>query len=301
MKPKYKPQQTFSVAKDGFFGEYYPATGEKFKGKSLVIFGGSMGLFLLTQMLAEKFVDEGMSVMAIAYHVEEGLPKELKDQPVDVVEKAAQWLKNNGYEKVGVWGISMGGCLALLAASMMPELISCVVSVAPMEMVPQAEEKLGKNLLNGSAFSWHGKSLPYMKFVPSNTKECLKKYRRDSWKHKEPYSKDMLIDSYAANDNPEAVIKIWNIKGPILLQGSVNDSMCPDEETISRMEKQLADHNFAYPVETHIYPHISHLIVPIKPYSTKMFRAERKNPEGCAQDRIDLWNDTLRFLEEKWV
>lgn len=300
MKPKYKPQQTFSVAKDGFFGEFYPASGEKFKGKSLVIFGGSAGLFLLTQVLAGMFVDAGMSTMAIAYHGEEGLPKALKDQPVDVVENAAMWLKNNGYEKVGVWGISMGGCLALLAGSLMPDLISCVVSVAPLEMVSQAEGENDKHLTDGSAFSWHGESLPYMKYVPSDPKEWSGKYRRDSWKHKEPYSKDILIDSYAANDNPEAVIKIWNIKGPILLQGSVNDSMCPDEETISRMEKQLSDHNFAYPVETHIYPHISHLILPLKPYSTKLFRAERKDPEGCARDRIDSWNDTLRFLKEKW-
>lgn len=301
MKPKYKPQQTFSIAKDGFFGEYYPATGEKFKGKSLIIFGGSAGLFLLTQVLACMFVDEGMSTMAIAYHGEEGLPKALKDQPVDVVEKAAQWLKNKGCEKVGVWGISMGGCLALLAGSLMPDLISCVVSVAPLEMVSQAEGENDKHLTRGSAFSWHGKSLPYMKYVPSDPKEWSRKYHRDSWKHKELWSRDILINSYAANDNPEAVIKIWNIKGPILLQGSVHDSMCPDEETIRRMEKQLSDHNFAYPVETHIYPHISHLILPLKPYSTKLFRAERKDPEGCAQDRIDSWNDTLRFLEEKWV
>ena len=45
-------------------------------------------------------------VLILPYHGEPGLPKLLKDQPVDVIEKAALWLKAQGYEKIGLWGIS---------------------------------------------------------------------------------------------------------------------------------------------------------------------------------------------------
>lgn len=167
-KIRYTPEKKFTVKDDGFFGEFYRAEKDQFPGKAIIAFGGSQGLFLLCQWMAEKFIDAGMSTMIIAYHGEEGLPKILKDQPADAVEKAALWLRNNGFEKIGLWGISMGGTLALLAGSRLPDLISCVVSVAPMEMIPQAED--AKRPLEGSAFSWHGQSLPYMKYVPSDGK-----------------------------------------------------------------------------------------------------------------------------------
>lgn len=167
-KIRYTPEKKFTVKDDGFFGEFYRAEKDQFHGKTIIAFGGSQGLFLLCQWMAEKFIDAGMSTMIIAYHGEERLPKILKAQPADAVEKAALWLRNNGFEKIGLWGISMGGTLALLAGSRLPDLISCVVSVAPMEMIPQAED--AKRPLEGSAFSWHGQSLPYMKYVPSDGK-----------------------------------------------------------------------------------------------------------------------------------
>ena len=297
-KIRYTPEKTFTVRDDGFFGEFYRAETDQFPGKAMIAFGGSQGLFLLCQWMAEKFVDAGMNTMIIAYHGEEGLPKILKDQPADVVEKAAFWLKQNGFEKIGLWGISMGGTLALLAGSKLPELISCVVSVAPMEMIPQAEDS--KRPLEGSAFSWHGQSLPYMKYVPSDGKAWAKIYKKQSWIHKEPYSRDLLEEAYSANNNPDAVIPIWNIHGPILLLGSYQDSMCPDEKTIPRLVQQLKEHEFPYPVETHLYSHISHLIVPARPYSLKAFRAERKDPAGCTADREQSWQDTINFLHHKW-
>lgn len=216
---KYNPEKTFSVAADGFFGEFYRAPGSRFEGKSIIIFGGSMGAFAVTRMVANKFMDAGLSTMVLAYHGAKGLPKDLKDQPVDVVGKAAVWLKNHGYQKVGVWGISMGGALALVAGSLMPELLSCVVAVAPMEMVTQAELKDDKGLLEGSIFSWHGKPLPYAKYTTEDSKEWSKLYHDESRKYGEPHFRDMLEAAYEANTNEEALIKVWNTGGPILFLG----------------------------------------------------------------------------------
>lgn len=296
-KMKYRPQKKFSVAEDGFFGEFYQTENDRFPGKCMIAFGGSQGLFLLCQWMAEKFIDAGMNVLIIAYHKEKGLPKDLRDQPVESVENAALWLRSQGFKKIGVWGISMGGTLALLVGSMFPDLISCVVSIAPMEMVPQAQNSKGP--IAGSAFAYRGKPLPYMSYVPDDH-AWTSLYLKTSWQHKEPYSKDLLRIAYHANSNPEAIIPIWKINGPILLLGSVNDSVCPDEETINRLIGQLAEHRFKHVVETHIYKHISHLLVPVKPYSLKLFKAERKDPAGCAADRAASWRDTLMFLKNKW-
>jgi hypothetical protein len=110
--------------------------------------------------------------------------------------------------------------------------------------------------MDGSAFSWHGQSLPFMKYVPSDGKEWVKIYKKQSWAHKEPYARDLLEVEYEANDNPDAVIPVWNINGLVLLPGSYQDSMYPDEKTIPRLVQQLNEHDFSYTVE-HISMYIA--------------------------------------------
>ena len=117
--------------------------------------------------------------MIIAYHGKNGLPKILKNQPVDVIENSAKYLLNNGYKQIGVWGISMGGCLALLAGSLMPELISCIVSIAPLQMVMQAEK--AKTPVEGSSFSFHGTELPFVRYVPQG-KAWKQEMKKAMWK-----------------------------------------------------------------------------------------------------------------------
>ena len=293
MTKKVRPEQSFSMERDGFFGEYYRAKDNAFPGKCVIAFGGSVGRFLLSQMMAWEFAASGMDVLILAYHGEPGLPKRLKDQPVDVIEKAALWLRVRGYEKIGLWGVSMGGCLALLAGSLLPELISCVVASAPMEMVPQAEDN--KCPIPGSAFSFHGKPLPCVRYIPDG-RAWKRAFLRETLRHGEPYTRDLLRTAYAENDEPEAVIRIWNINGPILVLGSELDSMCPDVETIRRYRDQLQAHSFAHRFESHVYPHLGHFILPLRPYSSALFISERKYKRECAAERKQSWEDTLAFL-----
>ena len=298
-KLAHQAERAFSVEKDGFFGEFYRGIGEGFPGKSMILFGGSAGKFLLTQMLAQWFVEAGLSVVALAYHGEPGLPQELRNQPVDVVERAAQWLHAQGFEKVGLWGISMGGGLALLAGSLLPELVSCVVAAAPLEMVTQAQTTTD-HLLEGSSFSFHGQPLPYVPFVPSDGKAWHKAYMRASWQHKEPYTRELLLDAYRANPEPRAVIATWNIAGPVLLLGGEMDGMCPNRETFAAIGERMRAHGFPHAFETRFYPHLGHYVLPLKPYTSKMLRAERKFPAECDAERQQSWQDTLQFLREKW-
>lgn len=74
LKRRYEPAETFSMDEDGFFGELYLPTRNTFPGKCLILFGGSAGKFLLTQLVAEQFVDAGMNVLALAYHGAPGCP-----------------------------------------------------------------------------------------------------------------------------------------------------------------------------------------------------------------------------------
>lgn len=53
--------------------------------------------------------------------------KDLSCVPVEYVENSISWLKDQGYQKIGIDGTSKGSEMALVAASMFPD-ISCVIA-----------------------------------------------------------------------------------------------------------------------------------------------------------------------------
>ena len=111
----------YTLEKDGFIGKLHIPDLDHFKGKVLIAFSGSDGIYLLSQKLAEKFQSAGLTTMALAYWNMPGLPESLENIPVEYLGKVSDKLKEMGYEKIGLWGISMGAEYALLAASLLPE------------------------------------------------------------------------------------------------------------------------------------------------------------------------------------
>ena len=87
--------------------------------------------------MAQIFQSYGLTTLALAYVAEEGLPKAFYHVPIDPLEAAAKRLHGMGYEKVGLWGISKGAELALVAGNLLPGLVNAVVAVAPMNTVCQ--------------------------------------------------------------------------------------------------------------------------------------------------------------------
>lgn len=63
-------------------------------------------------------------------------PKDLDRIPVEYVESAVQWLKAQGYMKIGIDGTSKGSEMALVAASTFTE-ISCVIVRVPSHFVSE--------------------------------------------------------------------------------------------------------------------------------------------------------------------
>ena len=60
--------------KDGVTGVLYQPEEDRYQGKALLVFGGGDGSFSDTKKIAEVFAYEGISVLAIAYWKEKGLP-----------------------------------------------------------------------------------------------------------------------------------------------------------------------------------------------------------------------------------
>ncbi len=270
---------TYRVEPDGFYGELVRPTEDKYPGKALICFSGSDGGIGLARMLAGVFAGRGLTALALAYVMEEGLPKEFLRVPIDFLEAAAKRLHDMGYEKVGLWGISKGAELALTAGSLLPGLVNGVVAVAPMNTVCQGFVKdKGVSFLPGSSWSFHGEEIPYTPYATA--KFPLGQVLRKSLRLREMTMYDLYLP-LVEHPNPAAVIRAENITGPILLISSKMDTMWPSELAAGQIMRRLREQSFAYDCRHLSYDYGSHLFVPMELPSAKFFRGERgKNKEG---------------------
>lgn len=165
-----------------------------------------------------------MTVLALAYWNEPELPECFEKVPVESVEKAALLLRAHGYEKIGLWGISMGAELALLAGSLLPGLISCVTAVCPTNICGQGFRKgTGIELLDCSTFSWRGEEIPWVRLRFSKGQVL-----RDCLREKGVCLRSCYEDA-VLHAPEEAQIKVENIGGPVFMIYPEYDSMWPSE------------------------------------------------------------------------
>ena len=289
------PEAELTYDRNGFVGALYRPENDRYPGKAVIQFGGSDGLFPLTKLAAEQYVRRGMTVLALAYWNEPGLPDRFEKIPVETVENAALWLRGRGYEKIGLWGISMGAELALLAGSLMPGLITSVTAVCPTNICSQGfMKKKGVTPLECAAFSWRGEELPWARLKLSKAAIVRDSLRERSVCLRSCYEDAVL---HAAE---QAQIKVENIGGPILLLCPAHDPMWPSELSAQIILRRLREKGFAHPVKHHVYQYASHMLIPIKSRSAVMFQVERKYPEKCWQSDLDAFESTLTFWQEDW-
>lgn len=287
--------ECYRMKTDGFHGELFRPTQDRYPGKVLICFSGSDGRYELSRMLAAVFQEQGLTTLALAYVMEEGLPTQFYRVPIDPLEAAARRLHEMGYEKVGLWGISKGAELALAAASLLPGLINAVVAVAPMNTVCQgfAKEK-SIQFMPGSAWTFHGEEVPYSSFRLD--KFPLGQVLRKSLKAREVTMFDLYIP-LVKNPDPAAVIRAEEITGPILLISSKMDTMWPSGPAAEQIVERLREKKFAYPYRHLCYDYGSHLFVPMELRMAKFFRGDRgKYKELSRQARMDSLVKTLEFV-----
>lgn len=288
----------YRVETDGFLGELFLPEEDKYPGKALICFSGSDGGIELAETLAGVFQSHGLTTLALAYVLGEGLPEQFSCIPIDFLEAAAKKLHDMGYEKVGLWGISKGAELALTAGSLLPELVNAVVAVAPMNTVCQGfAKKKGISFVPKSCWSFHGKELPYSEYG-------MEKFPLGSILRKSIRLRDVtMYDLYlplVQNPNPKAVIQVEKITGPILLISSKMDNMWPSEVAAEQIMKRLQECSFPYSYEHLSYDYGGHMFVPMEFGQTKLFKGDRgKNKEPGLKARLDSLEKTLEFVS-RW-
>ena len=117
-----------SVGCDGLVGISYQPEGTEMP--AVVVVGGSEG-GIPAPSPAALLAGHGIAVLALAYWRAPGLPDVMADVDVELVGRACDWLRGRpGVRdaRPAVMGISRGGELALLAASLMPERVGSALS-----------------------------------------------------------------------------------------------------------------------------------------------------------------------------
>ena len=281
-----------TVKENGFEGILLPGNGSK--DKVLIVMSGSNGGMKLTRAFAEFYHKNGIPALALALFATKETGEFLDRVPVEYVESAIKWLREQGYKKIGIDGASKGSEMALIAASMFSDL-SCVIARVPSHFVSEGlkGKKKDKGPSGTSCWSYKGKELAYAPYK-SRTFDVIGTFLREKEMHIITFNKDKDVI-------PESIIPIENIKAPILLISSKQDTVWPSYDSAVLMESKLTEIDFEYEHKHVAYENISHAMITDLPFIYKLaFKSERNNSKGCKEDREKLKKELLKWVKEVW-
>ena len=277
-----------TVKQNGFEGELFAGDGRK--DIVMIVMSGSNGGMKLTRNEASFYHENGIPALALALFGTKQTGKFLDRVPVEYVENAIQWLKEQGYRKIGIDGMSKGSEMALLSASMFSEL-SCVIARVPSYFVSEGLSGKGKSKgpSGSSCWSYKGKGIPY---APYNKRsfDILKMFMEEKELHIIRFNRDK-------NVTPETIIPVEKIKAPILLLSSRNDEVWPSYESSLYIEDRLKKNEFEYKVKHVAYDHMSHAMITKLPKGIKLvFKSERQHPKECEAERDEMKKELLDWV-----
>lgn len=256
-----------AINENGFQANYFAKTDTKGKATLVLIGGGQWGDYW-----GQQFAKKGFSGLSIPYTRKNNLPKLPEEIKLEYFEKAIKWLQNQPEvdpNKIIVMGASRNAELALVIASVFPELISGVVAYAP------------------SSVSWSNTVLPF------NSNEL-----KPSWKYKNVDIPYVPMDKISGNGSnkietltywkkglaktdfiSKAIIKVENINGPILLFSGRDDKVWPSVFMADMLEERVSKHDFKHSFQSIKYENAGHLISG-NPEKSSDIRTGKMNIDG---------------------
>ncbi len=305
-------RQFFENEKDGFYGTYY----ENPNGADCAVIGlfGDDPNDYMAKCGAKWLHKNGVNVLCMSpgkrnySHV---------NYPLERIETAIKWLKNNGIRKVGIMGMSTAGMDAVVAASYFED-ITLTVGLTPSDFVWQGFEQGDKDgckewsISGASTLSWKGEPLPYMPFVYEHPVYWQKiqeetkgsgDFERSTW---------LFIDSEKARPHTEEeMIKVERIQGKLILVAAEDDSFWEAGKYVRRMEKRLAERPHTCDCEALVYEHGTHFVLPESMLRTALpvglkfvlkfvFKAAKDYSKECEATRKDI-DRKLSVAIKEWI
>lgn len=293
-----------TLEKEGFQAHYYPGTKEIHK--AIIAVGGASCNEKTSIAMSGFLRRAGYNVLVLGFYLWKGLSKNLASIPVDYVEKAVKWLKEEqGVGKIAMMGASTGAGYTLLCASLIPD-ITCVIPVVPYEYVMEGTSPSNKRL-HCSVYTWHGKDIPYTE-TPILDKGMINWLRMA--KNAEGYGLRRFMrfgyDFMAESLNPASRIRVENMNADVLLLAVKDDDCWPSDIAVARMREVFERQDYSHRLEYHVYEKGSHALTDgIQAYSAltrfimkMMIPAEQKYPKECEEARKDSFVRILKFIGE---
>lgn len=301
----------FDTEKDGFYGTYYINPKESYCAM-IGMFGDDPNDYM-AKCGAKWLHKNGVNVLCMSpskkdySHV---------NYPLERIETAIQWLKNNGNKKIGIVGMSTTGMDALVAASFFSD-ITLTFALTPSDFIWQGFEQGNKDgckewpIPGASTLSWKGQPLAYMPFVYEHPIYWQKVEEETKSSGDIERSTCLFIDSEKAREHTEEeMIKVENIKGSLFLVGADDDSFWETGKYIRRMDQRLKTHPHSCEYTTLVYEHGTHFVLPESllrkalPIGLKfvlrfIFKAAKDYPNECEATRKDI-DEKLSNALEKW-
>ena len=301
----------FDTEKDGFYGTYYINPKESYCAM-IGMFGDDPNDYM-AKCGAKWLHKNGVNVLCMSpgkkdySHV---------NYPLERIETAIQWLKNNGNKKIGIVGMSTTGMDALVAASFFSD-ITLTFALTPSDFIWQGFEQGNKDgckewpIPGASTLSWKGQPLAYMPFVYEHPIYWQKVEEETKGSGDIERSTCLFIDSEKAREHTEEeMIKVENIKGSLFLVGADDDSFWETGKYIRRMDQRLKTHLHSCEYTTLVYEHGTHFVLPESllrkalPIGLKfvlrfIFKAAKDYPNECEATRKDI-DEKLSNALEKW-
>jgi dienelactone hydrolase len=252
--------------RNGLYGEEFDPPGAGRRPAALVIGGSDGGL--TTAGEAALLASHGHPAMALAYFREPGLPRMLKDIPLEYFSRALRRLRtrpNVDPRRVAVIGVSRGAEAALLIGATYPRLVHGVVALVPSNVVNPSPD--GRS----TAWTLRGRPVPQI--------------RPEDFGDPDPVR------------TPAAVIRAERITGPILTAAGGLDELWPSYEFTEALHQRLTDHRFAYAHRDLRFENAGHLLGAAVPYLPTM--TTRTSGGSAAADeaaKAALWPRILDFM-----
>ena len=242
--------------------------------RGVVILGGSVGgpgLPATGALLA----GHGVAALSLAYWGSPGTPDVLRDIDVEVVGRAADWLRaQDGVDDVPpcVVGASRGGELALLAASLMPERIGPVACLVGSG-VPWGAWGEGTDVRE-TAWRFGGEPVAQMDEDEDDPERLPR--RRGRW--------------WRPRRSP-----LERATGPVLLLSGEEDTMWPAARLSRIAEARAEREGVADHVEHVAYPDAGHFCTTPPGFPILSDQAIRNGGSRAGNDgaRLDAWRRLL--------
>lgn len=207
----------------------------------LVGLGGSEGGNAWTRGMwkaqRERFLDQGYAMLAVGYFGTPNSPEHLDRISLDGIHAAI--IRAAGDPRVdgrciALIGGSRGGELALLLASLYPD-IGAVVAIVPGSAVFPALNMA----MTTPGFSLHGQPLPFVPVPWSATPDLLVQDLRGAFEK-------MMANADAME---AAAIAVERINGPVMFVSASQDEFWPSREMSDAMMARLEQHGFKHRAE----------------------------------------------------